>query len=99
MTESTQKLVTDLKVLVADAEELAKATAAQTGEKIAEVRNRLQQTVVDLKPRLAQAEVLVKDKAKAAAVTTDNYVHTHPWTAVGVAAGFGLVIGLLIGRR
>jgi ElaB/YqjD/DUF883 family membrane-anchored ribosome-binding protein len=30
---------------------------------------------------------------------TDDYVHEHPWRAVGAAAGVGLIIGLLISRR
>jgi len=26
-------------------------------------------------------------------------VHESPWTAVGVAAGVGLIVGILLGRR
>jgi ElaB/YqjD/DUF883 family membrane-anchored ribosome-binding protein len=29
----------------------------------------------------------------------DDYVHDNPWRSVGVAAGFGFIVGLLIGRR
>ena len=36
---------------------------------------------------------------KEAAQTTDEFVHEHPWKAVGIAAGVGLIVGLLIGRR
>ena len=38
-------------------------------------------------------------RTRAAAKATDEYVHAHPWKAIGVGAGVGLVIGLLIGRR
>ncbi|MDQ1316092.1 MAG: hypothetical protein QG662_2201, partial [Pseudomonadota bacterium] len=38
-------------------------------------------------------------RTKAAAKATDEYVHVHPWQAIGVAASVGVVIGLLIGRR
>ncbi|MFN7085706.1 MAG: YqjD family protein [Burkholderiales bacterium] len=99
MNAPSEKLIADFKVLMTDIEELVKATAGQPGERIAEMRNRLQQAAADLKPRLAQAEMLLRDKAKAAAATTDDYVHDHPWTAMGVSAGIGLIIGLLIGRR
>jgi ElaB/YqjD/DUF883 family membrane-anchored ribosome-binding protein len=99
MTQATQKLVTDLRVLAADAEELVKATASQTGDKITEVRGKIQQSVADLKPRLAQAQAALTDNAKAAVNTGDAYVHSNPWTAMGVAAGVGLLVGLLIGRR
>jgi ElaB/YqjD/DUF883 family membrane-anchored ribosome-binding protein len=29
----------------------------------------------------------------------DDFVHEKPWVSIGVAAGVGLIIGLLIGRR
>jgi len=99
MNAPREQLVADLKILMADVEDLVKATASQSGDKIAEVRSRIQQAAADLKPRLAQAQALLKDKANVAAATTDDYVHDHPWTAMGVSAGIGLIIGLLIGRR
>ena len=49
--------------------------------------------------RLVAARAPTRTKAKAAATTTDEYVHSKPWTAVGVAAGVGLIIGMLVGRR
>jgi ElaB/YqjD/DUF883 family membrane-anchored ribosome-binding protein len=39
------------------------------------------------------------DRTKQAARVTDEYVHENPWKAVGIAAGVGLIVGLLIGRR
>jgi ElaB/YqjD/DUF883 family membrane-anchored ribosome-binding protein len=39
------------------------------------------------------------DQAKAAAQATDDYVHAHPWKAVGFAAGIGVILGMLISRR
>jgi ElaB/YqjD/DUF883 family membrane-anchored ribosome-binding protein len=29
----------------------------------------------------------------------DQQVHENPWTAVGVATGIGLIVGILLGRR
>lgn len=99
MNVQSEKLTADFKVLMTDIESLVKSTADQTGEKVAQVRSRVQQAATDLKPRLAAAEILLKDKTKAAAATTNSYVHDNPWTAAGVAGGIGLIIGLLIGRR
>jgi ElaB/YqjD/DUF883 family membrane-anchored ribosome-binding protein len=48
---------------------------------------------------MADAQDIVVEKSKAAAKVTDEYVHDNPWRAIGAAAGIGLVIGLLIGRR
>ena len=94
-----EKLTQDLKIVIADAEELLRATASQAGEKVAVAREKIQDSLSRAKVKLAEAEDVMIDKTKQAARATDEYVHDHPWKAVGVAAGFGLIIGLLIGRR
>jgi ElaB/YqjD/DUF883 family membrane-anchored ribosome-binding protein len=93
------KLVQDLKIVIGDAEELLRATASQAGEKVAAAREKIQDSLHRAKVKLAEAEEVVIDKTKQAARVTDEYVHEHPWKAVGIAAGIGFVIGLLIGRR
>lgn len=103
MTDTTNhskdKLVADLKTVVADAEELLKLTAGQAGEKISDVRVRLADRLAVAKDRIADAEAAVLEKTKKAALATDDYVHAHPWESVGVAAGVAFLLGLLAGRR
>ena len=94
-----EQLITDFKVVVADAEALLKATASQGGEKMAEVRAKAEASLRVAKDKMAEAQAALLAKTKEAARATDVYVHENPWRAVGVAAGVGLVIGLLIGRR
>ena len=96
---SREKLASDLRVVIADAEELLRATAGQMGEKAVVARERIQESLRVAKDKLARAEEVVIDKTKAAARATDDYVHDHPWGAVGIAAAVGLVIGMLISRR
>lgn len=96
---SKEKLVSDMKVVIADAEEILRATANQAGEKVGELRERISERLRDAKIRLADAEAAIVDKTKAAARATDDFVHEHPWQAVGVAAAVGLALGVLIGRR
>ena len=93
------KLVQDMKVVIADAEELLRATASQAGEKIGVARERIQDSLHQAKVKLAEAEALVTERAKQAARYTDEYVHENPWRAIGIAAGIGLVLALLITRR
>ena len=94
-----EKLVADLKVVISDAEEILRATAGAAGEKMGEMRERIEIRLRDAKARLADAEVALLDKAKAACNATDDFVHDRPWQAVGVAAALGLALGVLIGRR
>ena len=96
---SKEKLVADLKVVVADTEELLRATAGQAGDKVAEMRSRIQDHLGAAKVSLAEAQAAVVDRAKQAGRAADDYVHDNPWRSVGVAAGFAFVVGLLIGRR
>src|SRR5574340_364505 len=95
---SKEKLMQDLRVVVSDAEELLRATAGQAGEKASAARERIQESLVFAKARLIAAEEAVVAKTKQAAKATDEYVHENPWKAVGIAAGVGLVIGMLISR-
>jgi ElaB/YqjD/DUF883 family membrane-anchored ribosome-binding protein len=94
-----QKLVSDLKVVISDTEELLRATAGSAGDKVGELRERIGLRLRDAKERLIDLEVAVVDKTKAAARATDDFVHEEPWKAVGVAAALGLALGVLIGRR
>jgi len=98
-TVTKEKLVADFKVVVADAEELLRVTAGQAGEKAAELRAKVQSNLAIAKASLADAQVAVVEKAKAAGRAADDYVHENPWRSVGIAAGVGLIVGLLIGRR
>lgn len=96
---SRDKLVSDMRVVIADAEELLRATAGQAGDKVAAARARIQDSLDAAKIKLTQLSEVGAEKAKAAAYATDEYVHDHPWHAVGVAALVGLVLGTLISRR
>ena len=94
-----QKLVSDMKIVVSDAEEILRATAGVAGEKMVDLREQIADRLHDAKMRLADAEAALVDKTKAAARATDDYVNDNPWQAVGIAAGVGLLLGIIIGRR
>lgn len=96
---SKQKLVSDMKVVVSDAEEILRATAGVAGEKMVDLRERIGERLQEAKLRIADAEAALVDRTKAAAHAADDYVNENPWQAVGIAAGIGLLLGLVIGRR
>ncbi len=98
-TESKEKLIADFKLVVADAEELLQATASEAGEKFGVTRAKLEKKLEAAKGKLREAESILLDKGKEAAKVADSYVQENPWRSVGIAAGVGLVIGMLIGRR
>ena len=95
---SKEKLMQDLQLVVSDAEELLRATAGQAGEKVIAARERIQESLNAARARLGDAQEAMIEKTKQAARATDEYVHENPWYAVGIAAGVGLVVGMLISR-
>jgi ElaB/YqjD/DUF883 family membrane-anchored ribosome-binding protein len=88
MQLSTEQLTQDLRAVIGEAEELLKATAGQTGERIEKIRARAEQSV-----RVA------RERLQDAGRELNGRVHDNPWSAVGVAAGIGLIAGILLGRK
>ena len=101
MTEraTADQLIDNLQAVIRDAENLLRATAAQGGEKIQEVRARAEESVRQAKERLAGVQQEAMEKAEALANDANEFVRDKPWQAVGIAAGIGLVLGLLLSRR
>ena len=89
-----EKVVEDIKVLSKDVQELIKATASVVGEKAADARVKVQESLKVAQEKLAALPDSVKAKSKEAVAATDQYVRNNPWNAVGIAAGVGFLLGL-----
>lgn len=99
-TEATkERLAKDFKAVITDTEELLKATAGQTGEKVAAARTKVEESLAATRKQFAEWEHDLMEKTKAAARTTDELVHEHPWQAVGIAVAVGFLLGMLTSRR
>jgi ElaB/YqjD/DUF883 family membrane-anchored ribosome-binding protein len=103
MTESTEnardKLVDEFSAVLAEAEEMLKRAASETGDKARDLRSQVETKLLRAKLSLQELEGQAVDQAKRAARATDDYVHDNPWQAIGVAAAVGILLGLLMNRR
>ncbi|HUX89201.1 MAG TPA: DUF883 family protein [Gallionellaceae bacterium] len=99
IADSKEKLMDDLRLVVADTEELLRATANQAGESVTAARTRIQENLQVVKGRMISAENVLVERARDAAKDADRYVHDNPWQAVGVSACIGAIVGMLISRR
>jgi len=93
--QANERLASDLKAVVRDAEELLKATAGQAGEKVSEVRARLATALESAKATCHRVE----EKTIAAAKATDQTIREHPYQSIGIAFGVGLLLGVLVARK
>jgi len=94
-----QQLVADLNVVLSDVDALIRATAHQRGAEIVKVRTKASDTVDMIKARMVDAETAFFNKGRQVSRMADDYVRESPWRNLGIVAGVGLLIGLLIGRR
>lgn len=93
------KLIADLKVVLSDAEALMRSAASSTGEKAVELREKAAQTIKSASEKIMDLQAVAREKGRAAAEATDDFVHERPWTAIGIAAGVGFLLGLLVNRK
>lgn len=99
MTSATiEELETEARSALSGAESELEQAAASTGEKSAELRERARAKLKIAREKLGQASGKALDRSKAAARSTDHYVHEHPWRVVAGALVVGLGLGLLINR-
>ena len=94
-----EKLMHDLHLVIRDAEELLKNSEQQTGEGFKSAKAKFESTLRNAKAEIARVEDIVINRTKEAAKATDVYVKENPWQSAGIAAGVGLLIGLLISRN
>jgi ElaB/YqjD/DUF883 family membrane-anchored ribosome-binding protein len=94
-----EQLLTDMRVVVTDLESMLKATANSADAEVRALSDRLRERLAVAKVRLLDAERAVVEKGREIARTTDDYVHENPWTSIGIAAGVGFLLGLVVGRR
>lgn len=93
------KILNDLRVVIEDAEELLRVTSNHASDGAANIRSRVQTQMSQAKADLVRLQQTAVAKVKATSDATDEYVHENPWKAIGVAAGAGLFMGLLVSRR
>jgi ElaB/YqjD/DUF883 family membrane-anchored ribosome-binding protein len=89
MTKSVQEIKSDVAQVIDHAEDLLKQ---------AELQRRGMKLLRQAAEKAQDLQDAVVERSKAAAQATDDYVHDHPWKAIGMAAAIGLAIGLLINR-
>jgi len=96
---STSPIARDIQNVVSDAQELLKTVQSEGQSKLTDVKAKVQEQLDTAKQMLGQLQTKVTDGAKVAADSTDAYVRSNPWRAVGISAAVGALIGFLAARR
>ena len=95
-THTPKELLTELKELVAEAETMIGDSVSETtDEAVGALRTRYEA----MQERMAELYDGAKKKVVAGAKYTDTTIRENPYQAIAVAAGLGLLVGVLLGRR
>jgi ElaB/YqjD/DUF883 family membrane-anchored ribosome-binding protein len=96
---SMDKLTADLRMLGTDVEQLLKSTAGRSGQRVAQVRGKAEESLNAARMRLVGLQDQALSKTRAAGQATDDYVRANPWQVMAISAFTGLVLGLLLARE
>lgn len=89
----------DFKTLVRDAQQMLREATASTGERAEELRVKGLDMLDTAMNKAQELQTAAVQTGKEIAETTDTFVQENPWKAVAIAAGAGILIGMLIARR
>jgi ElaB/YqjD/DUF883 family membrane-anchored ribosome-binding protein len=93
------ELQAEFQALIDDAEKLMQHVASLAGDQADELREQIQRNLQRARDTLGASEAALLEQSSAVRQAGEAYVQSNPWQAVGIAAGVGLFLGLLLGRR
>jgi len=99
MDATREKLVGDIKTVLTDVDALLRQAAEATGDEARQLRRRAEDMLDLAQKKFAAVRDDALESGRAATRATDEWVHDNPWSAVGIGAAIGVLIGMLIARR
>ncbi len=90
-------LLQEINAVATETAALMKHASDTAGEQTDLARANLEARFHDLQDRFHAVRETMGKQTRQAAQATDQYVHTHPWQAVGTVAAVSLVVGTILG--
>jgi ElaB/YqjD/DUF883 family membrane-anchored ribosome-binding protein len=94
-----EQLQAEFQALIKDTETLLQHAAGLAGEQADELREQIQHNLQRARDALGTTETALRAQGSAVHAASEAYIQDNPWQTVGIAAGVGLLLGLLLGRR
>ena len=96
IAQTPQDLLTELHALVAEAEKMmGDSVTEHTADAVSALRARFDTA----QHRLGEIYAGAKERVVAGAKYTDHAIRANPYQSIAIAAGVGLLAGILLGRR
>ncbi|MBA3582018.1 MAG: DUF883 domain-containing protein [Gammaproteobacteria bacterium] len=98
-SSSRSRISEEFHNFLADIEELITQTTSLSGEDLARAKEKLNERVEMARESLDDMGGVIAQRARQTAAATDNYVRDQPWTAIGIGAALGVILGVVLARR
>lgn len=98
-TPSMDPLLADFQALVQDTEKLLQQSASLAGDQAEGLREQLRSSLARARSSLQVGEESMNKCCKTGVEATEHYVQAHPLQSLGLCAGIGFLLGMLIARR
>jgi|GEM_PF-6746350 len=94
-----EKLLSDLKTIMCDAETLIKQTANLSLDSYALASAGIQNQLKQIRQQLTYRKDVIQTKVRETAEASATYVRANPAKSISYAVGAGVVLGLILSRR
>lgn len=97
--DARDQILSGLRIFIDEAQRLLNKTDDRASESVDDMKERMASGLHDARSSMSDTQAQVRASALQAAQTTQRYVESNPWTAIGVGAVAGIVVGMILGRR
>src|SRR5512138_2595831 len=97
-SSQTNQVGRDVQNVVTEAQELLKTVKDEGASQLDAMKQKVNAQMDVAKQKFGEIQQSVTDGAELAMTSTDAYVRSNPWRAVGIAAAAGALIGFLAAR-
>jgi ElaB/YqjD/DUF883 family membrane-anchored ribosome-binding protein len=84
----------EMRAFFADVEDLVKRVGNVSDADVARARAKVVGTLANVRRLANDTSDSLRERARAAVSEADDYVRDRPWTAIGLAAAIGLIVGV-----
>ena len=99
LASNGDKLLADLKLVVADADKLIREAAGASSEGLAALQTRLEAKLAEVRTKLKRSRAIAGEKAHEAGIAVEAFARAKPWHAAAMLIATGAVLGALLARR
>lgn len=93
--ELREQLSGEIRGIASEAEKLIEVKGQELAERTQDIRDRLQGALQTAQETLQLLQTQTQESIK----TADKAIRSHPYQAIGIAVGVGLVLGMLMKKK